>query len=244
MSEKIRLQKFLSNNGVASRRKAEEMIISKKIFVNGKIAELGEKVDPLKDVIKIGEKILKNKKGKKCYLALNKPRGYVTTMNDEFSRKCIVDLTKNIDTRVFPIGRLDKDSEGLIFLTNDGEFANFVMHPSNEIEKKYIVTVTPQVNISVLRILKKGVFFCGEKLSLKDIRIIREDAIKNTSILEVILKEGKNRHIRKMCAAVNLKVLKLKRVAIGNVGLKNLKSGKYRGLTEEELDYFLKKMKN
>ena len=244
MSEKIRLQKFLSNNGVASRRKAEEMIISKKIFVNGKIAELGEKVDPLKDVIKIGEKILKNKKGKKCYLALNKPRGYVTTMNDEFSRKCIVDLTKNIDTRVFPIGRLDKDSEGLIFLTNDGEFANFVMHPSNEIEKKYIVTVTPQVNISVLGILKKGVFFCGEKLSLKDIRIIREDAIKNTSILEVILKEGKNRHIRKMCAAVNLKVLKLKRVAIGNVGLKNLKSGKYRGLTEEELDYFLKKMKN
>ena len=244
MSEKIRLQKFLSSNGIASRRSAEEMIISKKVFVNGKVAELGEKVDPLKDVVKIGKRVLKNKKVKKYYLALNKPRGYVTTMSDEFSRRCVADLTKSIDTRVFPIGRLDKDSEGLIFLTNDGEFANFVMHPSNEIEKKYVVTVTPQVDASILSILKKGVFFCGDKLSLKGVRIISEDAAKNTSNLEIILSEGKNRHIRKMCAAVNLKVFKLKRIAIGNVGLKNLKSGKYRNLTEEEIDYFLKRMRN
>ena len=146
--QKVRLQKFLSESGVASRRKAEELIADGKIFINGKIAKVGDKVDPCIDTVKVNNKIVKNE-NKKIYLALNKPRGYVTTLKDEFSRKCVANLIENINSRVFPVGRLDKDSEGLLLLTNDGNFANFIMHPSYMVKKVYIVVVTPLVTSSV-----------------------------------------------------------------------------------------------
>ena len=199
--QKVRLQKFLSESGVASRRKAEELIADGKIFINGKIAKVGDKVDPCIDTVKVNNKIVKNE-NKKIYLALNKPRGYVTTLKDEFSRKCVANLIENINSRVFPVGRLDKDSEGLLLLTNDGNK--------------------------------------GEKLELLSITVISQNEDSNASTLKIVLNEGKNRHIRKMCAAVNLDVISLKRISVGPVELKDLKPGKYRHLTEKELEFLRK----
>ena len=237
--QKVRLQKFLSESGVASRRKAEELIADGKIFINGKIAKVGDKVDPCIDKVEVNNKIVKNE-NKKIYLALNKPRGYVTTLKDEFSRKCVANLIENINSRVFPVGRLDKDSEGLLLLTNDGNFANFIMHPSYMVKKVYIVVVTPLVTSSVLSKLKLGVVFKGEKLELLSVTVISQNEDSNASTLKIVLNEGKNRHIRKMCAAVNLDVISLKRISVGPVELKDLKPGKYRHLTEKELEFLRK----
>lgn len=233
----VRLQKYISSCGVMSRRSAETLIVSKKILVNGKYAKLGEKVDPEKDIIKIGKTIVKGKiKKTNCYFALYKPRGYLTSMKDEFSRKCIVDLIKDIRTRVYPIGRLDKDSEGLLLLTNDGDFANLVMHPSSEVEKKYIVTVTPIITKKILDNFLKGVTVNKEKLSVKKAVLINDNNATNESLLHLTLTEGKNRHIRKMCNFFNLKVKKLKRISVGPVKLSKLRPGEYRSLSKKEIN--------
>lgn len=233
----IRLQKYLSSCGIISRRGAETLIINKKISINGRCAKLGDKVDPGKDIIKIGETTVKIKIKKiNYYIALYKPKGYVTSMKDKFSRKCIVDLIKDIKTRVYPIGRLDKESEGLLLLTNDGDFANLVMHPSSGVEKKYIVTVTPIINKKILDNFLSGVKVNKEKLSVKKAILINNNRVTNKSLLEITLTEGKNRHIRKMCNFFNLKVIKLKRISIGPVKLLKLGSGEYRHLHKKEID--------
>lgn len=233
--EKIRIQKFLSNAGVVSRRSAEKLIVNKKVLINGAYAKLGDKVNQ-RDAIRVNGISVNCEKKAKLYIAIYKPRGYVTSMKDEFSRKCIVDLAKNIKTRVYPVGRLDKDSEGLLLLTNDGNFANTVMHPSSNIEKIYIVTVKPIVSKEILFILLKGITVNGEKLTAKRILIMNENLRKNESVLEITLTEGKNRHIRKMCDFFNLSVIKLKRIAIGPVKIGNLKPGEYRALYKKEID--------
>lgn len=233
----VRVQKYLSSCGVTSRRNAEYLILNKKILINEKYAKLGDKIDPGKDVVKIGKSLIKSStKNRKYYIALYKPKGYVTSMKDEFSRKCIADLAKNIEARVYPIGRLDKNSEGLLFLTNDGNFANFVMHPSNNVGKKYIVTVSPIVDKVTLNRFLKGVTINKERLSVKKALLISEKKKANESILEITLTEGKNRHIRKMCGFFNLKVIKLKRVSIGPVKLYKLKPGEYRNLDMKEVN--------
>ena len=233
----VRVQKYLSSCGFTSRRSAEYLILNKKILINEKYAKLGDKIDPEKDIVKIGKTLIKDStKNKKYYIALYKPKGYVTSMKDEFSRKCIADLVKNIKTRVYPIGRLDKNSEGLLLLTNDGNFANFVMHPSNNVEKKYIVTVSPIVDKVTLNRFLKGVTINKERLSVKKALLISKKKKANESILEITLTEGKNRHIRKMCGFFNLKVIKLKRVSIGPVKLYKLKPGEYRNLDMKEVN--------
>lgn len=237
--QKVRLQKFLSNSGVVSRRKAEKLITDGKVIVNGEIAKTGDKVDPCIDKVKVNNKVVKEE-SKKIYLALNKPRGYVTTLKDEFSRKCVANLIENINSRVFPVGRLDKDSEGLLLLTNDGNFANFIMHPSYMVKKVYIVVVTPLVTSSVLSKLRSGVVFKEEKLELLSVTVISQNEDSNASTLRIVLNEGKKRHIRKMCTAVNLDVISLKRISVGPVELRNLKPGKYRHLAGKELELLQK----
>ena len=158
----VRLQKYLSECGVASRRKAEELILAHKVKVNGKYAELGDKIRPGKDTVTVsGKKVIKNKRN--TYIMLNKPRGYVTTLSDEKGRKCVADLVKNVGTRVFPVGRLDRDSEGLLILTDDGEFANKLTHPSNHIPKTYRVTVRPSVNDGQIAALTEGIILDGRR---------------------------------------------------------------------------------
>ena len=151
MSNETRIQKVLSENGVVSRRKAEELIMQGKIQVNGHPAVLGQKSDPYKDLVTIDhERVYLNQKNRKVYLMLHKPRGYVTTMSDELGRRCVKELVEDAPERVYPIGRLDKDSEGLLLLTNDGEFANLIMHPSHHVSKTYRVTVRPAVTGEIL----------------------------------------------------------------------------------------------
>lgn len=234
--EKIRIQKFLSSIGVTSRRNAERLILNKKVLVNNIVAKIGDKINQKTDTIRVNGVLVKYKEKTNLYIAIYKPRGYVTSMKDEFSRKCIVDLTKNINTKVYSVGRLDKDSEGLLLLTNDGNFANTVMHPSSNIEKKYIVTTKPAVSKKNLCAMRKGITVNGEKLTAKHILVTNINTIKNESVLKITLTEGKNRHIRKMCDFFNLSVVKLKRMAIGPVKIGNLKPGEYRNLQKKEID--------
>lgn len=232
----MRLQKYLSRFSTVSRRAAERLIVLGRVSVNGRIAGIGEKVDSIADVVRLDGVEVKNSDQIYRYYALNKPAGYVTTMRDELSRKCVLDLISCIKTRVFPVGRLDKDSEGLLLITNDGNFANYVMHPSNRVEKEYIVKVFPKVNTSTLRKLRKGVNFKEEFLATKNIDILSNNGNNNYSILKFTLMEGKNRHIRKMCKVVGLQVLNLKRISIGPIKLNNLGIGKFRCIETPELD--------
>ena len=234
----IRLQKYLSRYGSISRRAADELILLGRVSVNGKAAKLGKKVDLFSDTVKLDGVEIKPANQEHLYYAINKPVGYVTTMSDEFSRKCIVDLISGIKTRIFPVGRLDKDSEGLLLLTNNGNFANYIMHPSNGIEKKYIVKVFPRVCQDTLKYLRAGVTFKGEFLSAKKIDLIQDKKFFNGSCLRFLLQEGKNRHIRKMCASVGLRVVNLKRISIGPIKLGNLDVGQYRRLKNFELKPF------
>lgn len=232
MAEKQRLQKILSACGVTSRRKAEEMILAGRVKVNGNKAALGDSADPDKDIITVDGTAVKAA-GKKIYLALHKPRGFVTTLHDEHSRRCVADLVKDAGGRVYPVGRLDKDSEGLLLLTNDGDFANMVMHPSREINKTYRVTVRPGVNEAQLNRLCTGIVIEGKKTAPAKVRVLEQQ--EGRVVLEIVLHEGRNREIRKMCEALGLEVARLKRTAEGPVKLGMLKQGAYRELTKEEI---------
>ena len=231
-NKKVRIQKMLSEYGVTSRRKAEKMVIDGLVTINDIKSKIGDKVDIGKDKIKIsGHSITKTKKN--YYIMLNKPRGYISTTSDEIGRKCVIDLVSDISARVYPIGRLDKDSEGLLLMTNDGNFANSVIHPSNHIEKKYRVTTHPDITEDQLTKLSIGVEIEGKKAVAHKIDVISSS--KGRSVLEITLKEGRNRQIRKMCEAVGLEVARLKRISIGQVKLGMLKVGHYRELTEDEI---------
>lgn len=229
-----RLQKFMASCGVASRRKCEELIQLGKVKVNGVIVtELGIKVDRSKDRVEYDGKVIKPEE-KKVYIMLNKPEGYITSLKDEKNRKTILDIVK-VEERIYPIGRLDYDSSGLLLLTNDGEIYNKIIHPRVEITKKYIAVVKGEFKKHELEKFKKGVDIGGYITAPAKIKLLKFQDDKST--VEIGIHEGKNRQIRKMCAALNHNVLALKRVSIGEIKLGDLKRGEYRNLTKEELNY-------
>lgn len=230
---KERLQKFLSECSVASRRKAEELILEGKVKVNGKVATLGDKVDPKRDKVFVrGKRVIPV--SNKVYIMLHKPRGFVTTMNDELDRKCVNDLVKDVGVKVFPVGRLDKNSEGLLIMTNDGELANKLTHPSSHVNKTYRVTVGGSVDDEKLEKLSNGTIVIDEKPVLPcDVFVAERKA--DRTVLIFIISEGRNRQIRRMCEAVKLDVLRLKRTEIAGVKLGMLPQGSWRPLNEREL---------
>ena len=236
-----RLQKYLASCGIASRRKCEELILEGKVKVNGKIiTELGTKVDPQKDVIEYnGKKVLAEER--KVYILLNKPIGYVTTVKEQFGRDKITDLVKTKE-RLVPCGRLDMYTSGAIILTNDGDFVYHITHPKNEITKTYTVTLKGEVSEEEIQKLRDGVILDdGYKTSKAKVRKIMHDEENNKTRLEIVIHEGKNREVRRMCEAIKKKVLALHRSKIGNIDLEGLKIGKWRYLSQDEINMLYRK---
>lgn len=237
-NNEVRLQKFMAEQGIASRRKSEDLIRTGKVKVNGHIAVIGQKINPKKDLVTVGkQKIVPPKTRNMVYIMLNKPRGYVTTVSDEYDRKTVMDLIPDIKERIYPVGRLDKDSEGLLIMTNDGSFNNCLTHPSHGLAKVYRVTVRPAVDDEILYNLRNGIVIDGRKTAPADVTVLTEE--ENRVVLEFVLHEGRNREIRKMCESQGLEVARLKRTAVGSLKLGVLPQGKYRELTEQEVKKLL-----
>jgi len=237
--EEERLQKFLANSGIASRRKCEEYILKGKVSVNGKIVdELGTKINPDKDVVKYNGKIVK-KTDKKVYILLNKPIDYVTTVKDQFDRQTVLDLI-DIPEKVVPVGRLDMYTSGALLLTNDGDFVYKVTHPKYEIEKTYTVTIRGIATQDDVNKLENGVKIDDYVSGKAKVKILKTDEEKNFSRLQITIHEGKNREVRKMCEAIDKKVLALHRRRIGNLDVKNIEIGKWRYLNKKEVEELLK----
>ena len=234
----MRLNKFLSTAGVASRRKCDELIKDGKIYVNGEVqSNLGTVIDEKKDVVEyLGERV--NLPSSFIYLKMNKPKGYACTASDEKGRKTIFDLLEDKSVRLFNVGRLDYDTEGLIFLTNDGEFANNVIHPKFQIEKEYIVTVEGAMKESEFAVLRKGAVINGERMPSAKVNPISFDG--KVTKLSVVITEGQNHQVRRMFEAIGREIKLLKRVRIGGVHLGNLFRGKTKPMTAEEVESFLK----
>lgn len=230
---KIRLQKFLSEAGVASRRKAEEMIRSGKVKVNGSIAQIGDSVDPKKDTVTVSGKRVRKETNLR-YILLNKPRGYVTTTDDDLGRKCVLELVRDVRERIYPVGRLDRVSEGALILTNDGEFANAMMHPSKHVAKTYRVTVRPEITAEKIDVLSTGIMLDGRMTAPCEVSVLQKE--EGRAVLEIVLLEGRNRQIRRMCEAVDLEVARLRRVSVGPIKLGMLQTGEWRDLTPQEVD--------
>lgn len=228
----VRLQKYMADNGIASRRKSEELIAAGKVRVNGRIAQIGDKINPRTDKVTVsGKRVVKVKKY--VYIMLNKPRGFITTMHDEMERKCVAELIADVPERVYPVGRLDRESEGLLLLTNDGEFANALTHPSKHVPKTYRVTVRPDVTKEQLAAFENGIEIDGRVTLPAEVRVL--DKQEGRFVLEVVIYEGRNRQIRKMCEALGLEVARLKRTKIGSLKLGMLKPGEYRYLSDDEI---------
>lgn len=226
-----RIQKIIASRGGISRRAAEELIAQGKVTVNGFTASLGEKADGDIDEICINGRALPKASDKKLYIALNKPMGYVTTMHDEKGRKTVAELVSDLGTRVYPIGRLDLNSEGLLLMTNDGDFANMVAHPSYEKDKVYRVRAAGPLEAGAKR-LGEPMELDGEAVMIPKVRIVK--MTMEGGVLDITIHEGKNRQIRRMCDIAGLKVLRLTRIAVGPVKLGDLKRGAWRNLTEAE----------
>lgn len=236
--EEIRLQKYLAEAGIASRRKAEELIQQGKVKVNNVIiTELGTKINPEKDKIEYEGKTI-TREDKKVYILLNKPIGYVTTAKDQFNRDSVLDLVK-VKQRIVPVGRLDMYTSGALLLTNDGDFVYQVTHPKHEIEKTYTVTIKGMITKTTIEMLKKGVKIEDYVTRPAKVKILKMEEDKNQSRLEITIHEGKNRQIRKMCEAVGHKVLALHRSKIAGIGVKELPLGKWRYLSENEINQIL-----
>ena len=229
-----RLQKYLANAGIASRRKCEELILQGKIEVNGKVVtELGTKVSS-KDIIKYNGRLVKPEE-EKVYILLNKPIGYVTTAHEQFGRDKVLDLIK-INKRIVPVGRLDMYTSGALILTNDGELVNKLTHPKNEIDKTYNVTLKGKIIEQEIEKLKTGVIIDNEYLTKPaKVKILKIDENKNISRIQITIHEGKNRQIRKMCEAIDKKVIALHRSKIGKLDVKDLKPGEWRYLKLNEI---------
>ena len=234
---KERLQKIISASGLMSRRAAEELIAAGKVSVNGATAALGDKAEAGIDRILVDGKALPSA-GEKLYIMLNKPRGYVTTLSDEKGRKNVSELVKELGTRLYPVGRLDMYSEGLLLMTNDGDFANRLMHPSHQVDKCYHTWVKGEDMGWAVELLRCPMEIDGYVTSPAQVDILELKG--EEALLGITIHEGRNRQVRKMCEAAGLKVTRLMRVSEGGVELGTLKSGKWRRLTEEELNMLLK----
>lgn len=222
-----RLQKILSARGVASRRTAEKMIKEGRVTVNGTVALLGQTADPDIDEILLDGKKLPTE-SEYVYILLHKPRGYVTTLSDEKGRRTAAELVADCGARVYPVGRLDMDSEGLLLFTNDGDFANTLMHPSHEVEKTYLTWVEGYSEDALSR-LKKPIELDGYHIRAPKVRVVKP------GLLEITIHEGRNRQVRRMCEAAGMRVTRLKRIREGKLSLGDLPLGKWRYLTKEEV---------
>lgn len=232
---KERLQKFLARAGVASRRNAEKLILDGKVRVNGIVVkELGTKIDPVKDNIFYEGKRLKPE-DKKVYYILNKPKGYISSVKDENGRKTVVDILFDVKERIFPIGRLDYNTEGILLLTNDGEFMNKLLHPRYEIEKTYVAKIDGIITTDDLQKLADGVKLEDGRTAPADVYLDYVDKQTKTSRVEITIHEGRNRQVRRMFKALGYEVKALKRIAFAGITLNRLKRGEYRPLTEREL---------
>ena len=232
--EEMRLQKYISDCGFMSRRAAEKEIEAGFFTVNGEKAVIGQKVVPGADIIKYKGRIVKGS-GKKLYVMLYKPRGYVTTMNDEEGRHCIPELLTDIPERVYPCGRLDMDSEGLLILTNDGEVANKLMHPKNHVEKIYHVKIKTEIEPDKLAALNGPMVIDDYKI--KPVKVTILERKEGYTILKFVLSEGRNRQIRKMCEQLELSVVRLKRVTVGELTIGMLTPGKWKYMNFKEINY-------
>ena len=239
--DSIKLQKYFSDCGILSRRAAEEDIKQGKVTVNGEVAFLGMRISPDVDVVIYkGARVLAQSE-EKLYILLNKPRGIVTTLSDEKGRPTVLSLISGLGARVYPVGRLDIDSDGLLLLTHDGALTNKLTHPRHKIPKIYNVTVKGEVTEGALTLLSSPLVIDGYKIQPVKVEIIKKEP--SQTILKMTLYEGRNRQIRKMCALADLKITRLTRVALGNIALGSLEVGKLRFLTQSETDYLLRESK-
>ncbi|MCI5910817.1 MAG: rRNA pseudouridine synthase [Oscillospiraceae bacterium] len=229
----IRIQKLLADAGVCSRRKAEELISQGRVTCNGNVVGIGDKAS-VKDRLEVDGKMVRQVRNRKfVYIMLNKPRGYVTTTSDELERKCVMDLLDGVEERVFPVGRLDRNSEGLLLLTNDGNFANSITHPSKHISKTYRVTTHPRATGQQLIEMSKPIVIDGRQTEPASVVVKTQE--ENRTVMLVTIHEGRNRQIRRLCENAGLEVARLRRISIGPLKLGMLKPGAYRELTAEEL---------
>ena len=231
-----RLQKVIANSGYASRRKAEELIKNGLVLVNGKIiTQMGYKVSGNDNILVNGKELTRD--FKKVYYVLNKPRGVISSCKDDKNRKTVIDLI-NTTEKIYPVGRLDFDTTGIIILTNDGDFANYLMHPKNDITKTYISKINGILNKDAINSLKKGIVVDGRKVEIIDFKIKKKDIHKNNSLVEITIREGRNHIVKNIFKELGYSVEKLVRVKYGYLSLNDLRPGEYRELTIKEIKRF------
>ena len=233
----MRINKYIALCGVASRRKAEELILAGRVTVNDEVmTELSYKVDEENDIVKVDDKLIKEE-NKLVYILLNKPEGYITTVKDQFDRPSVLDLVSDIKERVYPIGRLDYETSGLLLLTNDGDLTYKLTHPKHEVDKTYVARVKGKLTKEEIERFKTGLKIEDYTTAPAKLKVIKYDEQRDSSLLEIKIHEGKNRQVRKMCKAINHPVLRLKRTAMGKIRIGECEIGKYRYLTEDEVKY-------
>ena len=234
-NDTVRLQKYFTDCGVLSRRAAEKEIEAGRVTVNGTVAVIGQQIDPSRDTVTWRGKTVMPATVAHHYILLNKPRGFVTTLSDEKGRRTVADLVADVGARLYPVGRLDMDSDGLLLMTDDGDLTNRLTHPRHEIPKLYHVTVKGAVGDTALSVLRAPFVLDGYTTLPVQVEVLSRE--NGNTTLSFLLFEGRNRQIRRMCEAVELKILQLSRVAIGNIRLGDLKEGTYRSLTPDEVAY-------
>ena len=233
----MRINKYIALCGVASRRKAEELILAGRVTVNDEVmTELSYKVDEENDIVKVDDKLIKEE-NKLVYILLNKPEGYITTVKDQFDRPSVLDLVSDIKERVYPIGRLDYETSGLLLLTNDGDLTYKLTHPKHEVDKTYVARVKGKLTKEEIERFKTGLKIEDYTTAPAKLKVVKYDEQRDSSLLEIKIHEGKNRQVRKMCKAINHPVLRLRRSAMGKIKIGDCEIGKYRYLTEDEIKY-------
>ena len=233
----MRINKYIALCGVASRRKAEELILAGRVTVNDEVmTELSYKVDEENDIVKVDDKLIKEE-NKLVYILLNKPEGYITTVKDQFDRPSVLDLVSDIKERVYPIGRLDYETSGLLLLTNDGDLTYKLTHPKHEVDKTYVARVKGKLTKEEIERFETGLKIEDYTTAPAKLKVIKYDEQRDSSLLEIKIHEGKNRQVRKMCKAINHPVLRLRRSAMGKIKIGDCEIGKYRYLTEDEIKY-------